>query len=84
MPALAKKVLVMFATHQSFLEPPVMRLVAAAGAGATGAAAAGVVAAVAVAVVVAGAGATGAAAATSAWRDTVCERFMGSWSYIKG
>ena len=36
MPALAKKVLVMFATHQSFLEPPTTGVTAAgveAGAG---------------------------------------------------
>jgi hypothetical protein len=63
-PALAKKVLVMFATHQSFLEPPTTGVVPVGGAG-TGAGATGATAA-------AGAGA-------AAYRETVYAKAMGSY-----
>lgn len=66
MPALAKKVLVMFATHQSFLDPPTTGVVPGAGAG-TGAGA-GV------------AGDTAAAGAgAAAYRETVYAKAMGSY-----
>lgn len=64
MPALAKKVLVMFATHQSFLDPPTTGVVPGAGAG-TGAGVTGATAA-------AGAGA-------AAYRETVYAKAMGSY-----
>ena len=64
MPALAKKVLVMFATHQSFLDPPTTGVVPGAGAGTR----AGVT------------GATAAAGAgAAAYRETVYAKAMGSY-----